>query len=43
MMDSNPQVRAMMTDPNFIRQVTDPANLQAMMQLQRAGLINPQT
>ena len=32
----NPQLRAMMTDPNFLRTVSNPQNMQAMMQMQQA-------
>jgi ubiquilin len=35
MMDSNPQLRTMMSDPAFLRQLSDPATIQAMMQMQQ--------
>ena len=36
MMDTNPQLRQMMQNPQFVRQLTDPQNIQAMMQMQQA-------
>lgn len=48
MMQSNPQLQALMSDPETLRRMADPANLQAMMQmqqsmqqLQRSGLMPP--
>mmetsp|Transcript_6946 Transcript_6946/g.11604 ORF Transcript_6946/g.11604 Transcript_6946/m.11604 type:complete len:520 (+) Transcript_6946:79-1638(+) len=48
MMQSNPQVAQMMSDPEALRRMMDPANMQAMMQmqqsmqqLQQSGLIPP--
>ncbi len=35
MMDANPQMRAMMSDPAFLRQLSDPATIQGMMQVQQ--------
>ena len=32
----NPQVRAMMSDPNFLQQAMNPANMQAMMNMQQS-------
>jgi ubiquilin len=44
----NPQARAMLTNPNFLHQLSDPTTMQAMMQmqqsmrtLQQAGLMPP--
>ena len=36
MLDANPEARARLTDPAFLRQMADPANLRAMMQMQQA-------
>merc|ERR1719231_1214417 len=36
MREANPQAAAMFSNPDFMRQMADPANLQAMMQLQQA-------
>eukprot|EP00959_Pyramimonas_sp_CCMP1952_P442259 9258772-Pyramimonas_sp.AAC.1 len=36
MVDANPQVREVMANPEFMRQLLDPGNLQAMSQIQSA-------
>jgi ubiquilin len=48
MLQSNPQLQAAFSDPETLRRMADPANLQAMMQmqqsmqqLQRSGLVPP--
>lgn len=48
MLQSNPQLQSLFSDPETLRRMSDPANLQAMMQmqqsmqqLQRSGLIPP--
>lgn len=37
--DSNPMLRERFGDPTFMRAMLDPANLQAIAQLQRSGLL----
>lgn len=36
MLQANPQLQSMLSDPETIRRMTDPANLQAMIQLQQS-------
>lgn len=36
MLQANPQLQAALTDPETLRRMADPANLQAMMQLQQS-------
>ncbi|KAL6561018.1 hypothetical protein OROGR_003808 [Orobanche gracilis] len=45
MVDANPQLRDMMQNPEFLRELTSPATMQQMMalQLQRAQLSRPQS
>ena len=35
-LDANPELRSRLTDPEFLRRMSDPANIRAMVQMQRA-------
>merc|ERR1719498_510340 len=37
--DANPQLRTILSDPAMIRRAADPANMQAVLQLQQSGLL----
>jgi ubiquilin len=39
MVDSNPMLRQQLSDPNFMRAMFDPNTMQAILQLQRSGLL----
>lgn len=36
MLDSNPQAREMLSNPELLRQMFDPSNMQALLQMQSA-------